>query len=126
MARNYILGLGGFGIDYDKGFEFATKAANAGDKNGQLILGYCYHHGHGVRVDYAAALTWCFLKKMSSAIWYQVFHSKIHQIAHLLSCLKYHYSSFFLFDFIIIFRGAIMPDFFQIVVFHQVQVASLL
>jgi len=58
MADNYALGRGGFGIDKAKAFEWATKAANAGDKNGIFMLGYCYTHGYGVPINYATALTW--------------------------------------------------------------------
>ena len=58
MAHNYVLGEGGFGIDNAKAFEWATKAANAGDKNGQFMLGYCYKNGYGVPINYATAWTW--------------------------------------------------------------------
>ena len=58
MAKNYAFGEGGFAVDYVKGFDFATKAANAGDKLGQLILGYCYLYGRGVAKKYATALKW--------------------------------------------------------------------
>ena len=58
LAGNYLYGIGGFAIDYDKGFDFAKKAANAGDKRGQLFLGHCYLKGWGVATNYATALTW--------------------------------------------------------------------
>ena len=58
MAMNYGLGEGGFNVDKDKAFEFATKAANAGDKGGQFQLARCYHLVIGVQQDNAAALTW--------------------------------------------------------------------
>ena len=58
MARNYSLGEGGFNVDKDKAFDFATKAAYAGDSSGQFNLAYCYHKGIGVQQDNAASLTW--------------------------------------------------------------------
>ena len=47
MAYNYVYGFGGFAVDKVKGFDFATKAANAGDKLGQYMLGCCYQTGWG-------------------------------------------------------------------------------
>ena len=58
MANNYVLGKEGFAVDYVKCFDFATKAANSGDKLGKFILGRCYCNGWGVAINYATALTW--------------------------------------------------------------------
>ena len=58
MANNFRRGEGGFGVDEDKAFDFATKSAKENDENGMFQLAYCYHVGIGVDEDYVAALKW--------------------------------------------------------------------
>lgn len=44
--------------DYEKAFEYASKAANGGNPHGEYLLGYCYYHGKGVPVDKVKAREW--------------------------------------------------------------------
>ena len=56
MSDNYFFGTNGFEKDLDKSFEFATKAAEAGDSIGQFRLGYLYMSG--TTKDWGTALKW--------------------------------------------------------------------
>jgi len=58
MAENYFFGTNNFEKDFDKCFEFSTKAAEAGHKMGKFRLGCLYHHGIGTAKDWRAALKW--------------------------------------------------------------------
>ena len=53
MAENFLYG---YCPNVTKAFEFATRAAEAGDAGGQLVLGKCYYRGWGTRIDWALAL----------------------------------------------------------------------
>mmetsp|Transcript_29409 Transcript_29409/g.65845 ORF Transcript_29409/g.65845 Transcript_29409/m.65845 type:complete len:338 (-) Transcript_29409:243-1256(-) len=44
--------------DYQRAFEWATKAAEAGNTEGQFWLGYAYRHGVGAQKDWAVAVKW--------------------------------------------------------------------
>ena len=44
--------------DFDKCFEWATKAAEGGDTWGQFRLGWAYSEGEGCRKDFAQAIKW--------------------------------------------------------------------
>ena len=58
MSKNFMLGKGGFAVNKNKAFEFATKSADAGDNDGQFQLALCYKEGVGVPKNWAVALTW--------------------------------------------------------------------
>ena len=58
MTNNYAFGKGGYKTNKTKAYEFAVKAAEAGDSRGQFYLGYSYNHGFVVPVNYGTALDW--------------------------------------------------------------------
>ena len=57
MDYNHSQGVNGFELDYAKGFEFATKAANEDDENGMIYLAYYYDVGHCIEKNRALALS---------------------------------------------------------------------
>jgi len=58
MAESYFFGSDGVEKDLQQYFEWATKAAEGGDRNGQFRLGYAYNNGQGTAQDSVAALKW--------------------------------------------------------------------
>ena len=58
MAYNFRRGVGGFEVDEDKAFDFATKSAKEDDGCGMFQLAYCYDGGIGVDKDWVKALKW--------------------------------------------------------------------
>ena len=43
---------------YRQAFSYFSQAAEQGDSEAQLKLGYMYYHGYGVRQDYKQAFNW--------------------------------------------------------------------
>ena len=43
---------------YRQAFSYFSQAAEQGDSEAQLKLGYMYYHGYGVRQDYHQAFNW--------------------------------------------------------------------
>jgi TPR repeat protein len=58
MAIRCFCGSEGVEKDLDKCFEWATKAAEGGDKSGQFRLGYAYSQGEGVEKNWVEAIKW--------------------------------------------------------------------
>jgi TPR repeat protein len=58
MAERYYHGTFGVEKDLDKSFEWATKAAEGGDKKGQYLMGYAYDQGEGAEQNWVEALRW--------------------------------------------------------------------
>ena len=58
MAYNFREGEGGVEVNYDKAFDFATKAAKENDEWGIFQLGCCYSFGVGVVKNWVEALEW--------------------------------------------------------------------
>jgi len=54
----YFNGMHGLEKDYDKAMKWAMKAAGAGEKLGQSILGYIYELGFGVEINLKEAKYW--------------------------------------------------------------------
>ena len=57
-AEDYFYGTNGKEQDDDKTAEFAKKAAEAGNVDGQFWLGYCYDQGIGVEQSSEQAVVW--------------------------------------------------------------------
>ena len=58
MANKYLSAKNGYKKELGKGFEFATKAANENDANGQFLLGGCYLKGWGRSKEINFAFEW--------------------------------------------------------------------
>ncbi len=54
----YLTGEFGVKTDYGKAIKMNTRAYELGNGEGATNLGYIYHHGLGVTVDYALARSW--------------------------------------------------------------------
>ena len=58
MANRCFHGTVGEEKDLDKCYDWATKAAQGGDENGQFWLGLAFHLGNGVEKNWVEALKW--------------------------------------------------------------------
>ena len=58
LANKYLKGVGGVTKDYDRAFEYAKIASDAGERDGEYIVGYCFEAGLGVSKDEGEALKW--------------------------------------------------------------------
>lgn len=58
IAHNYFYGFNGVSQDYAKAAKYYRKAAELGDGDAQMRLGYCYAAGEGVEKDYTEAVKW--------------------------------------------------------------------
>jgi hypothetical protein len=58
MAEACYFGLGNTERDVVQGFEWASKAAQAGDVCGEHRLGWAYYEGEGVGQDWQLAIKW--------------------------------------------------------------------
>lgn len=58
IAHNYYYGFNGVSQDYAKAAKYYRKAAELGDGDAQMRLGYCYTAGKGVEKDYTEAVKW--------------------------------------------------------------------
>lgn len=55
MGEKYYYGRG-VPQNYDEAFKWFLKAAEEGDSNAQVLVGYMYQEGQGVKQDYNKAL----------------------------------------------------------------------
>ena len=58
MGNMHKDGYGGLQQDNEKAFEWWKKAAKQGVAHAQCNLGFMYHNGHGVDVNYKKAIEW--------------------------------------------------------------------
>jgi len=58
LAIKYLKGTGGVAKDYQKAFEYAKIAADAGDSLGEYNVGFCFEEGLSVSKNATEALRW--------------------------------------------------------------------
>ena len=58
LGAMYYVGRDDVDQDYTKAAEWSQKAADQGNANAQLVLGWLYEDGNGVRQDYNEAAEW--------------------------------------------------------------------
>lgn len=58
LANKYLKGIEGVAKDYAQAFEYAKIAADAGEMDGEYIVGYCFEAGLGVNKDEEEAIKW--------------------------------------------------------------------
>ena len=58
LGYNYRNGTGGKTKDYTKAMKYALIAAERGNDDAMVDIGYMYRNGYGVAVDYAEAMKW--------------------------------------------------------------------